>query len=115
MSQVRPFIWKSPWKQLGWVHKLGQAVSQEITRAQQRMLARLMETQIWWRPESAHQEQGGLKKAIMVPASTLVWEKAAPPAFSLKLDNFVPLHMSFEPFRGAASGLQLRARESVSK
>ena len=40
-------------KQLGWAHKLGGSVSLGIFREEQKVLARLMESQIWHLPTSS--------------------------------------------------------------
>ena len=37
-------------KHLGWVHKLGGSASQGISRAEQTVLTRLMESQVWHQP-----------------------------------------------------------------
>lgn len=79
-------------------HALGKVGSQGITWAGRMVSARLMTTQRWQPPASVHQEQGGLSRGPMASTSPSVWEKAAPPAFNLKPDNPVPLHMSLVPF-----------------
>ena len=48
MNEPRPGIHTV--KQLGWAHKLGGIESLEISRAGQTVLARLMESQIWYQP-----------------------------------------------------------------
>ena len=45
MSQDQPIIWT---KQLGWAQKLGGVESLGIAKAGQTVLARLMESQIWY-------------------------------------------------------------------
>ena len=79
--------------------KLGGVGSQGITRAGQPVLARLMETQLWYPPMPACQQGGGLNKGTMDSANTSVWEKVAPPALALKPDNSVPPRMSLACFK----------------
>ena len=69
--------------QVGW----GGVRSQGITKLGQKVLARLMETQIWHLPVPAGK---GLNRGAMASASTSVWEKAAPPALASEPDNSVP-------------------------
>lgn len=63
------------------------------------VLARSMESQIWWPPAFACREGGPLNKAIMASVSTSVWEKAAPtPALTLKANNSFLSRISLVPF-----------------
>lgn len=94
VCSMRPFIWKSHWKRLGWAFKLVGLVSHGITRTGRMVLARLVETEIWWLSMSAHCVGGQLNKWTVASASTSIWEKASPPALTLKPDNSVPSHMS---------------------
>ena len=50
MSQEKLLVRKSHREEFGWACKLGRAGSQGITRAEQTVLAKLMETQIWLMP-----------------------------------------------------------------
>ena len=66
-------------KQLGWAHKLGGSVSQGISRAGQRVLARLMESQIWHLPAGSVALWGrGFRKGTMATAHLSAREKVAP-------------------------------------
>ena len=95
------------WSGISWNHQ-----------SEANVLARLMETQIWHPPACTGWFGGGLKKGTMASfvwdkllEITSVWEKAAPPAITLKLDNsYVP-----GAFKIAAPALKLRASESVSQ
>lgn len=115
MSQDRPFVWRSHWKCHGWAHHLDEVGSQGITSAGLTVLTRLMETQTWWLPVSAHQEVGRLNKETMDSASTSVWDNAAPPALTLKLDNSVAPCMSLMPFRLLPQHWTERVSPSASK
>ena len=53
-------------KQLGWARKLGGAESLGISKAVQRVLARLMESQIWH--QLAGSVEGGFRKGTMASA-----------------------------------------------
>lgn len=90
---------KSPWKQFGWACKLDEAECQGITRAGQKVLSRLMETQLWCLPVSAHWVRGRLNKGPNASDNTFVWEKAAPLVLALKPDNSIPPRMSLAPFK----------------
>lgn len=53
MSQCRPLVWKSHWRRLGVVRELSVAGFQELSRADQLVLSRLMESTglgpaSWW-------------------------------------------------------------------
>lgn len=60
MSYDGLFVWKSYWKQLGWAHKFRGAGSQGMTRVEQTVLAKLLETEIWHLPKSECWARGGL-------------------------------------------------------
>ena len=70
MSQDRPFLWKSHWKQFQWDYKLGRVKPQGTARAELTALVRLMETQIWCLPTSF--VGGRFREGTMASSSTFV-------------------------------------------
>ena len=72
MSQDKPFVWKSHWKQLRWARKLGRAGSQGIPRAGQtvRQVDEVSDmAPCCWLCASVG---GGLRKGTVASASTSV-------------------------------------------
>ena len=63
MSQDQSFIWESSF---GWAHKLGGAESLGISKVDQTVLARLMESQIWHQLTGS--VGGGFRKGTMTSA-----------------------------------------------
>ena len=88
MSQVLPFIWK---KELGWAHKLGWKESLEISRAGQKVLARLTESQIWHQPASCLALYGKRENGLCLPFFL--------PALALRPDISVSPCMPVVPFK----------------
>ena len=43
--------------------------------------------------------EGQLRKGTMASVHTSVWEKAAPAALTIKLDNSIPTHIYLVPFK----------------
>ena len=65
-------------KWLGWVHKLGGVEPLWISKAGQKVLARLMESQIWHQLPTTISVQGGFIKGTMASFPLSVWMKAVP-------------------------------------
>ena len=97
MNQDRKFLWRNHWKQIGWAQKLGGEVSQGITRVEQTVIAKSMESQIWYPP--AGSMWGRLRKGTTSSASTSVWEKSVPPTLILMPENSLPPCMSLVLFK----------------
>ena len=60
--------------EIAWVGPQLGVIGLGITRAGKKVLAKLMETQIWHQPVPAGR---GLRKGTLASTSTSVWEKAA--------------------------------------
>ena len=73
MSQDQPFILKSS---LGGACKLGGMESLGISRVEQTVLARLMESQLWHPPAGC--VGGGFREGTMASARLFICEKAVP-------------------------------------
>ena len=87
-------------KQLEWTGKPGRAESLGISKADQTVLARLMESQIWqWLADSVALWWEGL-------------EKGKKPMLVLMPDTSVPSFMPPVPFKLLALVLELRGSES---
>ena len=104
---------------LGWAWKLGGVGSQVFTRAGQKVLAKLMEYQIWWLPagsvgERVHQRNNSLcqhfclRESCLPPALALMPNYSVPPSY---VSPCVSPHVSSD-FQAAAPALELRGTES---
>ena len=83
--------------EIAWVGlKVCVAGSQGITRVEQAVWARLMETLIGHLPASSM--EGGPRKGTMASASTSFWKKAVPPALILMRCTSVSPHKSMVQF-----------------
>lgn len=73
MSQDRTLVWKSPWTLLAWVHKMGWAGIQGITRVgPTNSVSQDDGTQLWQLTEFARLVVGGLNKETIASSSTSV-------------------------------------------
>ena len=73
---------------------MGGTRSLRITRVEQTVVAKLMETELWHLPV-----EDGLSKGTTAFASTFVGEKDAPPTLVPEPENSLPLLMSLITFK----------------
>ena len=88
---------EKPLERVGWAQKLGRVGPEGITRVRQTVLARVMETQL------QHPHAGsvgkGISKGTVASVGTSVWDKVAPPNFTLMPENSVSFCMSLVLFK----------------
>ena len=104
MSQDQPFIWKSHCQQVEWAHKWGETESQGISWEGQKVLGRLMESQIWHQPAGsvALWEEGSIKGQW--PQPTFLSERKLSPSSCLNARHFSSSPYAIGAFQTATPG-----------
>ena len=114
MSQDQPFIWKSHCQQVEWAHKWGETESQGISWEGQKVLGRLMESQIWHQPAGsvALWEEGSIKGQW--PQPTFLSERKLSPSSCLAPTDFTFSLYATGDIQAATQVLDLRGNLSKS-